>query len=222
MHYTKCWYKPVCNLYPDGCGEGCIRFATMDFLVASSRLPEHRWMPDKLTPGKDMKQFLRLKEIKDDIGNWVKQGGNLYIHSEFCGNGKTSWAIKLLLSWFDYIWAGCGLQPRGVFVSVSAFLYQLKDSIKHPSDELEELKRLIMESELVVWDDIGSTSLTPYEYSVLLPFIDYRILAGKSNIFTGNVEPDKLQDAVGTRLGSRIYNASESIKFFTRDWRKGL
>lgn len=222
MHYSKCWYIPVCDLYPHGCSESCIRFATMKFLIQNSHVPEYRWTPEKLLPNDDIDAFLRLRDVKNDIGNWVTSGSNIYLYSEFCGNGKTSWAIKLLFAWFDYIWSACGFEARGVFVSVSSFLYKLKESIKYPNQDIETLKQQIIKCELVIWDDIGSTSLTPYEYSILLPFIDYRILAGKSNVFTGNVPPSKLEEVLGPRLGSRVFNASEHIKFITRDWRKGL
>jgi glutamine amidotransferase-like uncharacterized protein len=53
--------------------------------------------------GKDLKAFTRLKEIQTNITNFVKDGGQLYIHSQGCGNGKTSWALRLAQAYIESI-----------------------------------------------------------------------------------------------------------------------
>ena len=119
--------------------------------------------------------------------DFVQQGGNLYIASQMSGNGKTSWAIKLMLKYFDEIWAGNGFNIRALFISVPTFLLKCKD-FKVADPAFDQLKRDLLKVDLVVWDDIASTNISAYDYSQLLMYLDARVLSGQANIFTGNYE----------------------------------
>ena len=50
----------------------------------------------KLLGAKDTKKYEYLALVKQNIEDFIKQGCSLYIYSRYPGNGKTSWAIKLL------------------------------------------------------------------------------------------------------------------------------
>ena len=50
----------------------------------------------KLLGGNDKKKYEYLAHVKQNIEDFIKQGCSLYIYSRYPGNGKTSWAIKLL------------------------------------------------------------------------------------------------------------------------------
>ena len=167
----------------------------------------------------DYDSFIKLKHIKDSIKEWVdSKEFNLYIYSQHTGNGKTSWAIKLMLKYFDRIWAGNGLQTRGLFISVPNLLSRLKD-FNTVDNELSEIKKLIPEVDLIIWDDISSTKMSEYDNSQLLNFIDQRILNGKANIFTSNVSQETLEAVLGNRLASRIWNSSVKIELKGKDRR---
>lgn len=202
----KCWYKDVCQ--NKKC-DGCIRYVEMKFLMDSSGIPVKRQYPDVLTPGKeDYNAFTELADIKADVEQFVANGENLYITGENTGNGKTSWAIKILLKYFDCIWAGNGFNVRGYFIHVPVFLTTMKDfSASH-----DELKSNLENVDLVVWDDIASTRLTDYDISQLLMYIDQRQLKGLANIYTGNItDRDKLVSMLGNRLASRIWNNNTTV-----------
>ena len=210
----ECWYKEVCIADVSEC-HNCIKFIEMQHLMESSNLPKARQRPQMLTaPECDVDAYTRLADIKSDIVDFVEQGKNLYITSSNTGNGKTSWAIKLLLKYFDEIWAGNGLNVRGVFVSVPLFLLKSKD-FKNTDREFEKLKKYMYEVDLVVWDDIASTNLSKYDYSQLLACIDTRILEGKANIFTGNFDTkEELEECMGQKLASRVYGSNTEIITF--------
>ena len=80
-------------------------------------------------------------------------------------------------------------------------------------EEYLQLRRDLITCDLVVWDDIGAVKLTEYQYSMLFNYIDARICAGKTNIFTSNANKPLLLENVGGRLFSRIWNLSEIIEF---------
>lgn len=183
----------------------------------NSGIPTNRQIPKELVADVDLEQYCRLAEIKSDIVDFVQRGDNVFICSRYTGNGKTSWALKLLLKYFDQIWPGNGFQIRGLFVNVPTLLLQLKN-FSNPISE--EYKRNLLNVDLVVWDEIASTSITNYDYGNLLMFLDYRIMACKSNIFTSNATSvNELEKNVGSKLASRIWNTSTIIEFNGKDRR---
>lgn len=191
----------------------------MKYLMDNSGIPKNRQIPKTLTADVDLEPYSKLADIKSDIVNFVNDGENLFICSKYTGNGKTSWALKLLLKYFDEIWAGNGFRVRGVFVNVPTLLLQLKN-FSHPLSE--EYKHNLMEADLVVWDEIASTSISTYDYGNLLMFLDYRFSSGKSNIFTSNATtPEDVEKSVGAKLTSRIWNCSEIVEFRGKDRRHG-
>ena len=210
---ADCWYKKVCNY--DSC-INCIRYSEMKYLIENSGLPKNRQKPQELVAGCDYKEFTRLNNLKNEILDFVETGDSLYICSKATGNGKTSWAIKMLLKYFDCIWAGNGFRVRGYFIHVPSLLTTLKD-FSHPHNDI---KHILDTVDLVVWDDIAATKLSEYDISQLLTLIDTRIVNGQSNIYTGNlVTMDTLENCVGTRLASRIWNTSLVVEFKGKDRR---
>ena len=217
-HRSDCWYKDVCQV--DSC-DSCLRFLEMQHLLFSSGVPTSKQFPKKLIPADcDYNQFVQLNKIKEDIVSYVKQGyRNLYICSDNTGNGKTSWAIKILLKYFDSIWAGNGFRNRGLFIHVPTLLLQLKDFQNPVADDY---KREILNSDIVIFDDIAVTEVSNYDLGNLLMYIDARILQEKFIIFTSNrTSRYSLARIVGERLASRIWETSIIVTLTGKDRRNG-
>lgn len=216
LRKDDCWYKSVCTYEP--C-TNCIRYVEMKYLMEHSGLSKKRQKPIRLSDDYDRKAFRVLDEIRLDIVNFVKDGESLYLYSETTGNGKTSWAIKLLLRFFDQIWAGNGFRQRGYFISVPSFLNQAKNF--EDNKARQKLLKTLSTVDLVVWDDIASTKLSDYDIQQLLIIIDQRIADGLANIYTGNITSRaKLEIALGDRLTSRIWNTSTLVEFKGKDRRE--
>ena len=210
--HSDCWYKSVCT---EECNNSCIRYLEMKYLMENSNIPKVKQMPQSLTAPKcDRDAYIRLSEIKSEIVDFVECGQNLYIASDRTGNGKTSWAIKRMLKYFDEVWPGNGFRTRALFIHIPTFLIQLKN-FNSKSDELERIKNELPQVDLVVWDDIASTDVSAYDYSQLLMYIDSRLLNGLANIFTGNYENrERLEKRVGIKLTSRIWSDSTEVIIF--------
>lgn len=216
MTTEKCWYKSVCSTE---CSDSCIRYLEMLSLLEQSNIPESKWFPDSLSPDDcDYDAFCDLADIKDDIATFVENGKNLYLYSDKTGNGKTSWAIKLMLKYFDTKWAGNGFKCRGLFVHVPTLLTRLKN-FENPDMAIESWKSLLPTVDLVIWDDIASTNLSNYDHSQLITYIDQRTLNKKSNIYTGNLKQLGIEKSLGARLASRVWNASQRIELLGGDKR---
>ena len=187
----------------------------MKYLMDNSNIPKVKQMPQSLTAPKcDIEAYRTLADIKSDIVDFVECGSNLYIASDRTGNGKTSWAIKIMLKYFDSIWAGNGFRPRALFIHVPTFLLKCKD-FNNKDEKFEEMKNLLPDIDLVVWDDIASTDVSAYDYSQLLMYIDNRLLNGLSNIFTGNyADRGRLEKRVGMKLASRIWSDTTEVIIF--------
>lgn len=217
MEIAKCWYKDKCK---ENCTNNCIRFKLMSSLFRQSQLPESLWQYKSLyCDSTDFAGFRRLTDISKEIDLFVNDGKNLYIYSHNSGNGKTSWAIRLMFSYFDKIWHKSCFDCKALFVNVPNFLYNCKRSISQEVKGFEELCNLIGTVDLVVWDDIAESNATSYEHQILLQYIDGRINAGKSNIYTSNKDLEELKISIGDRLASRVYNCSEKILFLGEDKR---
>ena len=202
MKNKDCIYSEICNLE---CPNTCLRYLEMRFLLNSSGIPKSKQKINKLIASPlDYKAYETLSNIRENILDFTKHGRQLYIYSDNCGNGKTTWSIKLMLQYFNEVWAGNGFIERGLFINVPVFITSLKNNISNKDENLSKVLELIPKVDLVIWDDIATDYLTPYEHGMLLSYIDQRNLSDKSNIFTGNVKPDRLVSKVGERLSSRI------------------
>jgi hypothetical protein len=206
----------------------------MSHLLKYSGIPESLHKPIALYPEScDMAAFKRLAEIKSNIKSEIQNGLNLYIYSSNCGNAKTSWAIKLLQSYFNSICYGNCLKPRGFFLHTPSFLIDRKMTFKD-SDNANRLISIkddmgtelvtmnnLLNIDVIVWDEIGVKGMSQFDYLSWLSILDQRILKGKSNIFTGNVNQAELENILGSKLISRVWSASEIIEFKGRDRRGG-
>lgn len=218
----QCWYKSVCEHFGNNevCNKRCIKYSEIDYLMYLSNIPKARQQPFKLIPeNEDIGAFTFLNDIKKDIVNFVNKGENLYIYSNNFGNGKTSWAIKIMQEYFHRVWYGNRYRCRGLFIFVPSFLVNLKRNMTNPIEDFNSFLDRILEADLVIWDDIGANKLSDYDHTQLLTYIDQRKLNLKSNIYTGNLNYDKLMNTVGARLTSRVWNDSTVVELVGVDRR---
>ena len=220
MKYTyiyereNCWYKAVCPLYNlDDCDSSCIKYHKIDYLANMALLTKKQQHPKKLyIEDIDEKAYTQLNEIKLNIKKFVEEERNLLIYSKTTGNGKTEWSIKILMNYFNQIWASTDFNCRGLFINIPRFLNTLKESIKENSEYIEHIKENIISADIVVWDELGLKDLTTYEHDYLFSYINARLDNGKSNIFTSNMNTQELATLLGDRLYSRIINNSTCIE----------
>ena len=214
---SECWYRAKCK---DDC-ETCVTFIQMQYQMQNSGLPKAKQQPIELYLDEvnevDRKAYKALADIRSNIVDFVKGGQNLYICSKYPGNGKTSWAIKMLHTYFHYTAVGNYDNLKGMFVRVSDLLLKLKD-FNNPLPK--KYKSNLENVDLIVWDDIAISGISQYDYTQLYNLIDDRIFMSKSNIFTSNiVSLEELTKCFGPRLASRIYNTSTIIEFKGGDMR---
>jgi DNA replication protein DnaC len=215
----NCFYNGNCKLEgTDECDESCLRRAEINFLLFSSLIPpakQKRFTFD--LSGSDSHSYDTLLKIGEDISNFVSQGKNLVIQSANTGNGKTTWAIQLMLAYFDKVWAGNGFMPRGYFIHVPTYLTKYKNF--NDSAEFQEIKDNISTIDLIILDDLGAYKTSEFDNSILNSLVDQRLLNEKSIITTTNLDADNLKAAVGQRIVDRLWNSSRIVRFNSSSFR---
>lgn len=218
----KCWKYHNTDAECKHSAIFCPRFFRMNYLFDESLLSQKQrtYTPLRVDEdGTDEEMFRKLKQIELNIEEFVSAGANLYIHSTTCGNGKTEWAIRMLQAYIGKIWYKSDLKCRALFVNVPRYILTLKDSFNETNEFIQHIKKNIFDADIVVFDEIGTKSLTTWEHEQILNLVNTRIDMNKSNIYTSNLTAAELKEKVGDRLYSRIIHMSEDIEFFGCDKR---
>ena len=189
-----------------------------DLYIENSLIPKRYLKDISLRPSNnDLKTFEELKEIKDNIAEFVNEGNNLLICSNKVGNGKTTFAVKILKAYINSIKnLGFMNNTPALFINVNNFLNEKKLAIEDKvlSDKIRNIEKSILSAKLVVFDDIADKSLSEYDMNTLYYWLDYRTSNMKSCIFTSNQLPDQLKKSLSAKVYSRLVNYSV-IKYIT-------
>ena len=188
-----------------------------ELYLKNSQLPKRYLQEIYLNPAiVDIDSFSRLAEIKKNIKEFVKSGKNLLICSNNVGNGKTTMATKLLKEYVDSV-SKVKVKNNcpALFINVNNFLNEKKLSISDQSklEYVLDTERKILESNLVVFDDLGVKNISDYDMGSLYYWIDERTNNLKTCIYTSNLLPKQLEKVLDPRLYSRIVKYSEIVYF---------
>lgn len=196
---------------------------TEQFILENSYLPKYQWIEDSLKPLDDKIAFERLAEIRVDLYKFLSSAkNNLVICSNNLGNGKTSWAIKLMLTYvemqkgrlnnveewmvttdnYDYC----------VFCQSVPFLVEMKQFGNNKRSY--EMYERLCKTRLAVIDDLGAVPMSQYDYNIMYAIFEKRLFAGKPTIVTTNfVSQSEALKELGPRFVDRLWNNSEIIEF---------
>lgn len=189
----------------DKCNKYCPKYFTMDWLVQRSNLPLSKRKESLLVPDScDVEQFRQLQYVQDNIEKFVKGSNNLYICGNNPQNGKTSWAINLLLAYYKTVPQGRMDIHKGVFVSVPTFLQKWKDNMNNYDINFEYFRGRLQTCDIVIWDDITTNSLSNYDSNVLYTYLNERHLQEKCNIYTGRTDVHAINNLMDASLSSAI------------------
>ena len=180
--------------------------------IRNSEIPKRYLQDIQLRPAmEDVQVFSELNDIKLNIVEFVKRGNNLLIYSNRVGNGKTSWATKILKQFInnvsDYRWLN---NCPALFINVQSFLELKKSAITNKENQIkvDELEKKLLTAPIVLFDDLGVKNFSQYDIGTLYYWIDYRTSNLKSCIYTSNLSPSQLRSVLDERLYSRIVNYS--------------
>lgn len=213
----------------DMCTEYCWKMVQIRFQLDKSNMPDDYKADIMLGKSKAGKDF----EVYQELSGWARnlrkllwrvstQGEGLYMHSTKKGNGKTSWACKIM---FNYIRAmGQEIEslekPKVLFVSTPQLFDDLKAAFDNDEKarEMSHFEDCIKDAELVIFDDIGAETPSKWVKEKLYIYINFRESNRKSTIFTSNCTIDELANTLDDRITDRIYGLCR--KKYGDGWRE--
>jgi DNA replication protein DnaC len=137
------------------------------------------------------------------------------------GVGKTHLAVSILK----------GLAERGftcVFYEFGTLLKEIQDSY-NPNTKTSELSilRPVLEADVLVLDELGASKPTDWVRDTMAHIINTRYNDRRLTVFTTNYPDERpddrketLEDRIGTRMRSRLYEMCRSVKLSGEDYRK--
>jgi DNA replication protein DnaC len=139
-----------------------------------------------------------------------------------CGVGKTHLAVSILKA----------LSERGfscLFYEFGSLLKEIQDSY-NPNTQSSELKILsnVFDSQVLVLDELGASKPTDWVRDTMAHIINTRYNDNKLTIFTTNYLDDRktseetLEDRIGTRLRSRLFEMCKTVKIEGKDYRQSF
>lgn len=184
-------------------------------LLVESGVPKKYYVPQKLVRRQVDEQLWNfLEDYRNDVVNKVLNGNNLVITSPIVGNGKTSWAIRLLQRYIAETALDGDLGDKGVFCVCSNMLEIFGDfGYFETSIEFFDYLNRLKNCKLLVIDEIGSGRITPVSYNHFYDLINYRVDNGLTTIYTTNYSDERIQEVLGERLYSRIYHTATVLEF---------
>lgn len=204
---ADCMYRQICK-YDNECSVHCDRYIRTRYLLGMSNIPKNRIGFNELEPDEqDLKSFKQLGDLRTNIEDFVENGRILYLWSNYCGNGKTTWSIKIALQYINHIWEYYYEHAAVVFISVPDFLFKIKCfNNEQLVNEAYDLRMKAEKADLVIFDDLGLDYVSKYDYMAIFSLIDVLCLHQTAMIFTSNYSRDELTEQFGPRLPSRICN----------------
>lgn len=164
---------------------------------------------------------VKAKKLAKEFGMTYPafDGGLLYTGS--VGVGKTHLAVSILKL----------LSERGftcLFYEFGSLLKEIQDSY-NPNTKASELTVLapVLNAEILVLDELGASKPTDWVRDTMAHVINTRYNDKKATIFTSNYPDERvndrdeaLEDRIGVRLRSRIYEMCRTINMVGTDYRQ--
>ncbi len=208
MPSIGCYAEEYCKKAPD-CNKYCVGYVQMRNVYHFSRIPMRYRKKVELKASGDKAAFIELKGWMDNVEENVNDGKCIFITSPNKGNGKTSWACKIMNEFFRKVALSNNLRCRGVFVNVPEFLQEIRSEISSGKNITGPLIEDIKAADLVIWDDVGTEKPSDWVREQLYILINHRDANQKSQIYTSNLSLEQLKDDryLGDRIVSRISQA---------------
>ena len=221
----RCYAESYCKKKSESnCNELCGGYRVLRALYKQSDIPlDYQYNIGLIPDGADIPSFEELAGFKENIVDHVSRGDGLYIWGEHTGNGKTSWACKIMSHYFRKIAFSSGLENEGLYIFLPQFLNDIRKSYDNPTPDFEEKLEMVNNCKLLIIDDIGAEKFSEWVREQLVCIINQRSTHKLSTIYTSNLSLEGLADRLGDdRISSRIRGSVKEIHLTGGDKRRGV
>ena len=213
----KCYADSYCKKKlesPTYCHEHCGAYLLLNILYNNSNMPKRYRYDKAIYPHSDDRQaFRRLRDYMTNVLDNVDMGNGLYIYSSITGNGKTTWACKIMNYYFRKIAFKGSFKCEGLYINVPTFLEDMRKSYTESNVDFDRMLDDARTCKILILDDIGSENPSEWVRERLYTLINERVNNELVTIYTSNVDLETLELRLGSRTVSRIKGSSEFIEF---------
>lgn len=191
--------------------------------VESAAIPKrylHCWI-DEFNDSGNPSLLSAKRRVTEFVDCWTGSADRGLMLMGGCGVGKTHLAVAALQEIIR-----SGKPGRMLFSNFQDLIQEIQASFN--SDQApskSEILRPLLESDLLVLDELGSQKPTPFVHEVLYFIINSRYNDEKATIFTTNYldeargTEERLVDRIGERLRSRLHEMAERVIIESDDYR---
>ena len=198
--------------------------------LGAARIPrryQHCSIHNFENAGEEPSKYFALGEADRIIKEYPVEGraeGRGVLFMGPVGVGKTHLAVAILRELVQLY----GIE--GLFYQSGSLLKEIQDSY-NPISQTSELRVLapVFDAEVLVLDELGASKPTDWVRDTLLQIINTRYNDKKLTIFTTNYLDDRvsekketLEDRIGVRLRSRLYEMCKTVMIEGDDYRRKL
>ena len=188
-----------------------IRKDKVRMYYAVAGVPERYWHLEWLS---DAEQYVSEEGVRDFEVEWAKwytvikeaslsMAGGFYLYGSH-NSGKTSLAVLAMLSACDFV----ADLPDPFYLHVGTFVAK-----RRAHEEIaEQWMARAASASVFVFDDVGSEAGTDYAREQVTAILEARVGSLYPSIYTGNIEPESLEEVVGGRVAVRILRYNKAIR----------
>ena len=152
-----------------------------------------------------------VRQCKDMIARFASEHGSLLLMGDV-GIGKTFLARCIAKELLEQYYSVVYLSANELFELLSRFRCENEE-------EEEEKSRYILDSDLLIIDDLGTELSNSLTTSKLFYCINERLLRRKGTIITTNLSLEKIRDIYSERISSRLLDSYRLCYLFGDDVR---
>ncbi len=154
-----------------------------------------------------------LSFCKHYASNFSLKSDSLFILGQ-TGIGKTHISLSIAKE----------VSSKGYTVAYGSLLNYLriieKEHFGRTSNPEMDTLQILIETDLLILDDLGSEFQTPFYESTLYNIINSRINLGRPTIISSNLSVEDLQKNYNERIISRLFSVFTTLMFFGKDIRQ--
>jgi len=153
-----------------------------------------------------------IRECRDFVRNFDEKGGNLLFYGS-TGVGKTFLSNCIAKALLD------SCHSVVYFTAIELIDLFTKNMNSFEEDDREQADQFVLDSDLLIIDDLGTERMTSFTTGRLFYTINERLVRGKSTIISTNLNPNRLTELYTERTASRILGHYRLIQIVGSDIR---
>ena len=180
-------------------------FDTLSMKYYDRTAPEGKQSPYEFMEG-------QIEKCRKYAENFDEKGGNLLLYGS-TGVGKTFLSNCIAKALMD------SCHSVVYFSAIELFELFSKNGYNYDEDAEDQVNQYILESDLLIIDDLGTERVNSFTTGKLFYTINERALRKKSTVISTNLDPARLSEVYTERVASRILSDYSLIQVVGEDIR---